>query len=67
MDGQKQQIREKLFDPARQDELVTALLSTCPEITATPQAVRMEADAEDDGLDIDSDAGEETDATDGGE
>ena len=39
IDGVNQRVRHDLFEPARQDELVTALLQPCPELSALPQVV----------------------------
>ncbi len=67
VDGQKQQVRDELFEPARQDELITALLAPCPEITATSQAVMLEAEAQNEAQELDNDAEDDTEATDNSE
>jgi len=43
VDEQQQRIRHELFAPARQDELLQALLAPAPEIAASPQAVAQAA------------------------
>ncbi len=43
VDRARQRIREELFDPAHREELRTALLARCPEITTTRQAVASDA------------------------
>lgn len=43
INAEKQQIRDDIFDPARQEDLEKALMSICPEVSATPQAVTAEA------------------------
>jgi len=61
---QSQTINHDLFDPARQDELVQALLASSPEITTSLQAaVSDQALEEDEVEDEDGDInGEEADA-----
>lgn len=44
IDREQQRIRHELFDPARRDLLVQALLSPFPNITASASAVRSEAE-----------------------
>jgi 5-methylcytosine-specific restriction protein B len=44
VDEKEQRIREDLFSPGRQDELVGALLSLSPEIATTPAAATAEED-----------------------
>jgi 5-methylcytosine-specific restriction protein B len=39
IDGVNQRVRHELFESARQDELITALLQPCPELSALPQVV----------------------------
>lgn len=65
VDGKRQQIREELFEPARQDELIVALLAPCPEIMATPQAIMMEAEAQNEALELDNEAEDDIEAMDG--
>ncbi len=49
VDARNRQIRHELFDPARQDEFIQALLAPSPEITTSIRAARAEApDAEED-------------------
>jgi len=64
VDVQSQTINHDLFDPARQDELVQALLASSPEITTSLQAaVSDQALEEDEVEDEDGDInGEEADA-----
>ena len=50
-------IRHEIFNPAREDDLVQALLEPCPEIVTTFQAVASERD----GVDEDPDEDEDTD------
>ena len=42
VDERNQRIRHELFEPAKKNELVQALLSIDPDIIATPQAVSSE-------------------------
>ena len=52
IDSANQRVQHELFEPDRQDELVTALLQTCPELSALPQAITADAEqAEDSDLD----------------
>lgn len=44
VDENHQRIRHELFDPARRDDLIQALLAPSPEIVASPQAVESEVD-----------------------
>ena len=64
VDVQSQTINHDLFDPARQDELVQALLAPSPEITTSLQAaVSDQALEEDEVEDEDGDInGEDEDA-----
>jgi hypothetical protein len=34
-----QKIRHDLFDPLQKEKIIDSLLSTCPDIATTPQAV----------------------------
>jgi 5-methylcytosine-specific restriction protein B len=43
INAEKQQIRDDIFEPARQEDLVNALLAFCPEVSASPQAMTAEA------------------------
>lgn len=39
VDGEKQRVRHELFDPARQDDLIVALLEPSPELATSPAAI----------------------------
>ena len=42
VDRQTQRIRDELFEEARQDELIQALLAPCPDLATTAQATALE-------------------------
>jgi 5-methylcytosine-specific restriction protein B len=46
VDTRGQRIRDEYFEPAREPDLVRALLETSPEVETTPQAVASELEAE---------------------
>ena len=45
VDRDKQRIRHELFDPARQEDLVAALLAPAPDIATSLSATTVEAEA----------------------
>jgi 5-methylcytosine-specific restriction protein B len=46
IDASSQRVQHDLFDPDRQEKLIDALISECPEITGTKQAMESEAEKE---------------------
>jgi 5-methylcytosine-specific restriction protein B len=57
VDEQRQRLRHELFEPAREDELVQALLS--PEVVTSMQAAATEAPSEAETVGVDDDEGAE--------
>jgi len=58
VDEAHQRIREELFEPARRDDLIQALLALAPDIVASPEAVASEeeqAELEDKDLEMNGD------------
>ena len=58
VDAGRQRLREELFDPARRDDLIQALLAPSPDIVTSPEAVQADADeTSGDKEEMDGDAG----------
>ncbi len=53
IDGQKQQVRQELFDPSNRSILVQALLAPTPDMITSTQAISSEAQVIDEEEDID--------------
>jgi 5-methylcytosine-specific restriction enzyme B len=63
VDEQRQQIRHELFESARRDDLIQAILSPFPDIAASAQAISSEAAVSDDAVLDESDPDEEDPST----
>ena len=48
VDTRNQRVRDELFSPSKQDELIQALMSIDPEISTSPKAIASQAEDQED-------------------